>query len=372
MTFGSTSRTKRAVLFNWRDLSHPKAGGAEIYTDSLLRVLADQGFECTWFASASPGQSAYEKGEKYEIVRRGSELTCRFEAFRWLRERRSEIDLVIDEVNTLPWLSPFVRGPKVLLLMHQLAREVWWKEAPLAVAACGYVLEPLAIQIYRSTPVITLSKSSAESFRRFGIGKECYVIEAPLEQAEEPIDRPRSRSIGYVGRVTASKRIEDIIRAFRVVHDREPESRLVIVGKGTEAYVRSLHRLAASLDLDGKVEFTGRVSDQERDTIMASLDCLVMASLREGWGLVVSEAARFNVPCVAYDVPGLRDSIEDGISGKLVPNSDWRSLGNALASIVSDPVMRNRLGAQAAIALSRYSAPIFEANVKRMLEATGF
>ena len=121
--------------------------------------MADQGFDCTWFASASPGLSPYQTSEKYDIVRRGSELTCRFEAYRWLQERRSEIDLVIDEVNTLPWLSSFVFGPKVLVLMHQLAREVWWKEAPLIVAACGYILEPLAIQIYRNTPLITLSKS---------------------------------------------------------------------------------------------------------------------------------------------------------------------------------------------------------------------
>ena len=141
--------------------------------------------------------------------------------------------------------------------------------------------------------------------------------------------------------MTPSKRVEDVVRAFKIVHDQDPESRLVIVGKGEDRYLQRLQGLAGTLGLSGSVEFAGgKPSYHERDAVMASLDCLVMASVREGWGLVVSEAARFGVPSVAYDVPGLRDSIDDGVSGKLVPNSDWRALGVATASIILDPDLR--------------------------------
>lgn len=360
---------KRIVLFNWRDLHHPKAGGAEIYTDFLLRELSLLGASCTWFASSVAGRDDFERFEHYDVVRHGNEITCRFAAVAWLRALGSEIDIVIDEVNTLPWLSRFIRGPKVVLLMHQLAREVWWKEARFPLSLIGFVLEPILLQIYRDSDVIAVSRSTAESLREYGLRGQCITIENVLPKPHGLSRRLQgSRRVGYVGRVTPSKRVDEIIRAFHLVHAKDPSCRLVIIGRGPDRYSKQLKALVERLSLADAVEFLGRLTNDERDVVVSSLDCLVMASVREGWGLVVSEAAAFGVPTVAYDVAGLRDAICDGSTGILVPNGDWRALGEAVWSVLSDAELNARLGANAADLLNRFQSDSFVRKVRTAFE----
>ena len=92
----------RILIYNWRDLTHPKAGGAEVYTDSVARVWSNEGHEVTLFTSAVQDHPDDEVGEGgYRIVRRGGRLGVYREARRfWRREGRGNFDLVIDEVNT--------------------------------------------------------------------------------------------------------------------------------------------------------------------------------------------------------------------------------------------------------------------------------
>lgn len=354
----------RIVLFNWRDRAHPRAGGAEVYTDDLLSELAHQGHDCTLFASAAPGLAAEERNDRYRIIRAGNELTCRFHGVAWLARHRDEIDLAIDEVNTLPFLSRLVLPSRTVLLMHQLAREVWWKEAPLPLSAIGYALEPAVLQIYRGAPVITISESSLRSIRGLGLARDGRIIECPLRQPSMATsDYQSSFVLGYVGRVTPSKRVDDIIRAFAIIHGKYDAARLSIVGKGPDGYVKSLHVLAAELGVEERIDFHGHVSSAERDRLMSTFACLLMASVREGWGLVVSEAAAYGVPTVAYDVAGLRDSIDDGNSGLIVRNGDWRAMAAATLRILDDPVLRERLGTGARTYLSNYTASAFSQKV---------
>jgi len=358
----------RIVLFNWRDRKHPGAGGAELYTHEALTALHAAGHECVWFASAAPGLAAVENFEHYTVVRRGSELTCRFEAARWLYRRRAETDLVIDEVNTLPWFSPWITPGKTLLLMHQLAREVWWAEAPFWAACVGYVMEPVYLQIYRRTPVITISQSSARSLRQIGLRGPIHVVECPLEPPIPMQPRTQPGLVGYVGRLAPSKRVDHVIRAVAIARQNDSRIRLRIVGGGSDAELERLTRVAADAGISAEVKFFGRVSDEERDRLMSEIDVLALASLREGWGLVVSEAARFTIPSVAYDVPGLRDSIVDEKTGLLV-QAKPRELALAIAHLVRNRDTRQAFGARAARRLSEFSKQRFCERVVSAVEA---
>jgi glycosyltransferase involved in cell wall biosynthesis len=113
------------------------------------------------------------------------------------------------------------------------------------------------------------------------------------------------------------------------------------------------------------VKFTGFIPGDERDQMLSTLDCLVMASVREGWGRVVSEAARYGVPSVGYDVYGLRDAIVDGETGLLVREQRPEALAKAIAELIDDPPLRNRLGAAAAEYLRGFTYGIFEERVRR-------
>jgi len=76
-------------------------------------------------------------------------------------------------------------------------------------------------------------------------------------------------------------------------------------------------------------------------------DVLALPSHREGFGMVILEAAAFGVPSVAYDVTGCRDAVLDGITGTLVPLMDAPSMASALCGYLSDPPLRRRHGAAA-------------------------
>ncbi len=86
--------------------------------------------------------------------------------------------------------------------------------------------------------------------------------------------------------------------------------RLLIVGDGPER--ERLERLAGP-----GVEFTGHVSEAEKHRLLCAAWLLLHPSAVEGWGLVVTEAAARRTPTVAFDVPGLRDSVVDGETGVL-------------------------------------------------------
>lgn len=324
-----------------------------------------------WFASAAPGLEPEERGEHYTVIRRGTELTCRFHAFRWLVQRRHEIDLIIDEVNTLPWLSPLVSSERTILLIHQLAREVWWAEAPWPAAAVGFAMEPAYLRLYRNADVITISDSSARSLREVGLRGRIQVVECPLEPPFESAANPIPATIGYVGRVTASKRIGDIVRALALVRERQPQARLLVVGGGTTKEFHKLRKLADELGVLDAVEFTGRLSDEERDRRLGEVDVLAMASLREGWGLVVSEAARWRIPAVAYPVPGLCDSIVDGRTGLLAADQTPRALAGALMQLIGNRAQRDAYGTAAADMLLQFSEERFAQRFCEAVERHG-
>ena len=148
----------RILVFNWKDLTHPAAGGAEVYTEECARQLVKRGHDVTLFVSAVEGQPADDHVEGVRIVRRGGRLGV-YRAARefWKSEGERHFDVVIDEINTRPFLTPrYIRSTPIVALIHQLAREVWRYEVPLPVGLLGrYVFEPTWLRSYRSCLLYT-------------------------------------------------------------------------------------------------------------------------------------------------------------------------------------------------------------------------
>lgn len=334
----------RLVIFNWRELGHPKAGGAELATHRLAKGLAASGHGVTLFTSHYEGAQPENKRDGYRVVRRGTEVTCRLHAAKWLVQHQESIDVVIDEVNTLPFFSRVLTRKPVVVWIHQLAREVWLSEAPPIIGRLGYLLEPALMRIYRNVPSVTVSRSSAVSLADFGFRGPISVVENALEPPALQGNAPVPGLVGYVGRITPSKRVKDIISAVSIARKRIPYVRLAIVGSGSDAALKELQKHAEHTGIRDCVTFHGRKSDQERDDILSSLDLLALASMREGWGLVVSEAARFGVPSVVYPVPGLVDSVQDGHTGIVVSRQAPEELAIAICRVVQNRVLRQRFG----------------------------
>jgi glycosyltransferase involved in cell wall biosynthesis len=241
-----------------------------------------------------------------EIVRRGSRFSVYREARRfWSSEGPGNYDVVVDCINTKPFAaSRFVKHVPVVAFAHQVAREVWWYEAPFPAALVGrFVLEPMWLRGYRDVPVLTVSDSSRRSLERYGVRKVTVVPEGI-----DPPDRHCTYkkcsvpTLAFCGRLVRSKRPAHAIAAFAAVRRELPDARLVVIGSGPLE-----QRLRAHAP-EG-VTFTGRISDADKQRVVAQAHALLVTSVREGWGLVVSEAAALGTPAVAYDVAGLRDSV---------------------------------------------------------------
>ena len=315
----------RILIFNWKDRAHPLAGGAEVFTEGVAGALVDRGHEVTLFASAVEGRPPREVVDGFDVVRRGGRLGVYREARRfWSAEPRRRFDVVVDEINTRPSLTPrWVGGAPVVALIHQLAREIWSYETPFPISALGrHVLEPWWLRFYRRVPALTVSESSARSLEEHHGWTDLTIVPEGWTPHEVP-DLPKEDvpTVVFLGRLVAMKRPEDAIGAFHVLRRSIPEARMWVIGDGP-----LLDRLRK--ESTRSVTFLGRVDAGELRQRLARSHVLVSTSVREGWGLNVSEAAACGTPSVAYDVPGLADSVT--ASGGALVDASPEALGDAL------------------------------------------
>jgi glycosyltransferase involved in cell wall biosynthesis len=333
----------RLVLLSWRSPGHPQGGGAEVLTEQLLRDLVRAGHEVTWFSAAFPGAAAEEVRDGILHVRRGRQWTVHFHAWRWLRRRRNRFDRVIDQVNTIPFFTPlYVDAARRRLFIFQMAREYWWRETRGAfrlIAPIGYFTEPWLLRVYRRTAAITISESTRRDLEALGLARAAVAIiplgpgsDTPVAAALRPKDGPLT--VVMLGRLTQAKFVEEGIDAFARIKSAVVDARLWIIGAGDPAYRRRLEDQVAELGLRD-VEFHGRVEAARRQALLAAAHVHLVSSHREGWGLVVSEAAAAGTPSVGYDAPGVRDSIAD--PDLLAPIGDTTGLAERVLALQRDP-----------------------------------
>jgi glycosyltransferase involved in cell wall biosynthesis len=305
------------------------------------------GHTVEWFSASFPGAAAVEELHGIKIVRAGRQWTVHWHAFR--RYRRSAVarfDAVIDEVNTMPFFTPLWAGIPALMLIFQLAREVWWYESPFPMSAIGYAIEPLYLMAYRDTPVITISASTQHDLRSLGFRGSISVIPIGIEaNASVPSTKADTPTFLYVGRLAPSKRVGHMVRALAQFRRATGTGRLWLVGTGSDRYQRSLIKLARRLRVEDCVVFWGWVSSQEKHRLMAEAHALLVTSVREGWGLVVTEANACGTPAIVYDVPGLRDSVRNESTGLVVAPRP-RALFDAMLRVSGDPQLSARLAAE--------------------------
>jgi glycosyltransferase involved in cell wall biosynthesis len=320
----------RVLILNWKDVAHPAAGGAEVFTEEVARCLTSGGHSVTLFAASVAGRPTRETVAGVDIVRRGGRLSVYRAARRfWSEQAPGSYDVVVDEINTRPFMTPrWIVDTPIVALIHQLAREIWSYEVPFPMAAIGrYLLEPWWLRAYRSVPAMTVSPSSADSLERYHGWEDITVIPEGLTPHRVPdVPREAEPTVVFLGRLVAMKRPEHAIKAFEVLAERWPAARLWMIGDGP-----LLRRLRNSAPTG--VSVLGRLEHHEVRERLARAHVLISTSVREGWGLNVSEAAACGTPSIGYDVPGLVDSIPAS-GGAVVPPTP-AELGRALLDFFS-------------------------------------
>jgi glycosyltransferase involved in cell wall biosynthesis len=153
--------------------------------------------------------------------------------------------------------------------------------------------------------------------------------------------------IGFVGRLCEQKGLRDLIEAFRVVVDKAPSARLLIVGGG--ALRDDLVRLARHRGVESRVTWAGARADI--GNYLQIMDVFALPSRFEGLGIAVVEALWAGVPVVASSLPAIKEFVTPDW-GRLVPPASPGPLAEALSELLTDDALRMSL-AQAARRMAR-------------------
>lgn len=337
------------AILNWRDTGHPEGGGSERYIETIAAGLAAAGHRVTLFCAAYSGASAEEIRDGVRVVRAGGKLTVYLQALRALvAGRLGRPDVVVDVQNGLPFWSTLVARAPVVVLVHHVHREQWRVIYGRAMATVGWWLESkLAPRVYRRSRYVAVSEVTRAELAALGVDqRRCTVIHngtappPPTTSGREPTPR-----VCVLGRLVPHKRVEHVLEATTHLLPRWPKLRVSIVGDGW--WYRELRARASQLGLDQVVEFWGHVDEQRKHEELARAWLLAAPSIKEGWGLVVVEAATHELPTVGYrHAGGLAESVVDGETGILV--DDFDGFVQALTALLADRHTRERMGRAAA------------------------
>ncbi len=310
---------RRILFVAWRDLANRLAGGSEVLVDRLASGMQARGHDVTLLCAGPVGE------RPYAVARNGGTYTQFLRAPFAYQRHFGDYDLIVEVCNGMPFLAPLWSRRPVLCLVNHVHTDLWSIRFRPPVSTVGRKVEQVVMPwVHRENLFLTVSDSTADNLERMKVGRDrirqiCNGVEEP----DPPTPRSPDPMFLAFGRLADYKRLDLLLKLWdRVRH--VTGGKLVIAGDGPERA-----RLEALAGPD--VEFTGRVSDAEKHRLMCAAWLFLHPALIEGWGIVVVEAAIRGTPSVAFDVPGLRDSVLHGQTGMLVRTegqftSEWASL----------------------------------------------
>jgi glycosyltransferase involved in cell wall biosynthesis len=270
-----------------------------------------------------------------------------FAALRLLRQRR------FDAIHA-HWLLPHglialmaraCCGYRPALVCTSHGADLYGLRGALARALKRLVLR-------RSDRVTVVSQAMQEDLRReAGDVSNCCVLPMGVDTQSRfglPASPVTRSGLLFVGRLADKKGVDVLLAALARLKDT-PDLRLHVIGSGPEE--AGLKRQTASLGLDRIVEFVGPVPNRDlpqwyqRSAILVFPSVVTAYGDREGLGLVPIEALSCGCAVVASDLPAVRDVIRHGATGLMARPGDPDDLASALARMLEDPALRDRLTA---------------------------
>jgi glycosyltransferase involved in cell wall biosynthesis len=360
------------AFLSWRDTSNPEGGGAERALEQVAEGLVRRGARVTVFSAAYPGALAEEHVRGVRYVRRGSKLSVYVRGMQSLASGLlGRPDVVVDVQNGLPFFTRAVTRRPIVVWCHHVHREQWPVVYPGRMGTVGWWIEGrLAPRLYRRSRYVTGSHATRAELAELGVDpRRIAVIHYGTDRAR-PVQATRTEhpSVCVVGRLVPHKQVEHAIDAVLELREREPALRdltLTVVGSGW--WEETLHAYARERRAGDAVHFLGQVDEETKERVYEESWVLALPSLKEGWGLVVGEAARAGTPTVAYaEAGGTRESIVDGVSGLLA--GDRGGFVAALAEVLTDDDLRKRLADGATVHGGQYTWERTRADFAALLE----
>ncbi len=331
-------------ILNWRDPKNPLSGGAEIVTLEHAKGWVKAGHKVTWFTSVFKGCKSLETIDGVTIIRRGNAFGVYLLAPFYVLKNQRDIDVIVDEIHGIPFFTPLYTRKPVVAFIHEIAGDIWDFMFPFPINIIGKFFETLYFKIYKSCLFWTDAPSTINELVHKGIPiDQCIAIPCPISVNDPTIITQNLKmkkairpTFLFVSRIVKMKGIEEVIKAFSFISHDFPQAQLRIVGSGEQFYIRKLKMMIDEYGAHDNVVFVGRVSEKEKFKEMSHAHILLHASVKEGWGLVVLEAASVGTPSVVYNVEGLKDVVKNGKTGVVLQYNSPQEMAREAIRLYGD------------------------------------
>jgi glycosyltransferase involved in cell wall biosynthesis len=295
---------------------------------------------------AIPTHSKNKLGYIFDTYRIGSQI-C----------RQKKIDLIVTQAPFISGLVGYLLAKrfktKVLLHFHgdYLFNKYWLRERKI-----NFLLLPLAKFLARRADGLrVMSSGIKEKLIRIGVdASKIRVINTPVNVKKfkkpdpQKVQEIKNKYAGkkivlFVGRLEPVKDLPTLLKAFKVAHEKYPESVLLVVGKGS----LKEKLIAYSLQLRAPIKFIDQLPHKDLINYYHACNLVALSSLSESFGKVVLEAAGAGKPVVATKVTGTRETIKDGKTGFLVPVGDSKKLAEKILEVLQNDESEKKLGEEA-------------------------
>ncbi len=327
------------LIINWRDITHPWAGGAERHIHELSKQFIRIGNRVTLLCGGFKGAKKKEQIDGINIIRVGNTYSIFLYApiYYLFGLRAKKYDLIIEVSHGLPFFTPlFCRAPKTLIVHHN-HKTLWKTEFPQIWRAGSFIEDKITPIIYKNIVTVTLSESTKEQLERMEF-KKIYAILPGIRPVKPKFKKNATPLILYLGRLRKYKRVDLLLRIYQRMKVKVSNLELIIAGDGQDR--QRLKNLVEKMDLRG-ILFKGFVTEDEKIRLLQKSWVLAFPSSIEGWGLVVLEAAACGTPTVGFRVSGVSEAIKHGKSGFLADSED--EFEQKLFKILKNKNLRDKL-----------------------------
>jgi glycosyltransferase involved in cell wall biosynthesis len=337
----------KILVINWRDIKNPLAGGAEVYFQEIFKRIAAAGHNVHLLCVKFPGAPESEMIDNIQVRRIGGANTFNFAVYRQLKDivEQENYDIVIDDLNKIPFFSPWNIKKPVLVMMMHLFRGSIFKEVFFPFGVYVYLSESFIPLCYKNQIFVALSESSKKDLLKFGIDAQKIVVVPPgtdTVKFHPDFSQKGEKLIVHVGRLKRYKSADHLIMAAKLLTQKRKDFKVMILGDGDD--VPRLKELNTKLGLDDIVQFTGFIPESEKVLVYQKAALLVENSVKEGWGLIVMEANACGTPVVASKVPGLVDSVIENKTGFFYEYGNIEELAQKIERLLDDAPLRNEIG----------------------------
>lgn len=236
-----------------------------------------------------------------------------------------------------------------------------------AIYAIGPILEPIVEKLTARIAVSELARSTLKAH----FDTDAVVIPNGIDgqkyaNAKVNPEYSGPNSIGFMGRFEEPRKgLQVLIDSLAIVARFIPNVKYLIAGPGdSEEFLKQLNP-----QLQSRIEFLGRLSDQEKESFLKSVDVYVAPNTGgESFGIILTEALSAGTAVVASDIPAFKAVLENGEVGALFKNQDSADLAKVIVGLLRDDERRKKLASNGKLSAQKYDWQVVAEQIESVYE----